>query len=85
MRRRGAATGASCTACVMPERPSAFASTPVASTTIACSFIASPATSPTIRPLRMTMMRWQIPISSAISDEMTITERPSAASAAMKR
>ena len=37
--------------------PSPFASTPVASTTMACSVIASPATSPTIRPLRMTMIR----------------------------
>ena len=39
-----------------PASP-AFASTPVASTTISCSVIASPATSPAIRPLRMTMMR----------------------------
>ena len=70
---------------VMPRLISAVASTPVASTTIACSVIASPATSPTTRPLRITMMRWQMPISSAISEEMTMTERPSAASAAMKR
>src|SRR5208282_5065659 len=64
---------------------SAFASTPVASTTIACSVIASPATSPTTRPFRITTMRWQMPISSAISDEMTMTERPSAARAVMNR
>ena len=84
-RRPDTATGPSCTACVMPGSPPRSRFTPVASTTIACSFIASPATSPTTRPFRITMMRWQIPISSAISDEMTITDRPSAASAAMNR
>ena len=43
------------------------------------------ATSPAMRPLRMTTTRWHSPISSCISEEMTTTARPSAASAAMKR
>ena len=39
-RRRVAAAGASCTACVIPAHPSGFASTPVARTTMSCSVIA---------------------------------------------
>ena len=40
-----------------PRASPTFASTPVARTTILCSVIASPVTSPAIRPLRMTMIR----------------------------
>ncbi len=83
--RRRLRTSALTTASVMPPLPLSPVSTPVASTTISCSFMRSPSTSPTISPLRMTRMRWQTPISSAISEEITITERPSAARAAMKR
>ena len=44
---------------------------------------ASPSTSPTMRPSRMTRMRWQMPISSCISEEMTMTALPRPASSAM--
>ena len=60
------------------------ASAPVASTTISVSLMRSPATSPTISPPRITRMRSQIPISSGISDETTMTDRPCRASPTTK-
>jgi hypothetical protein len=39
---------------------------------------------PTIRPSRITATRVQRPITSGISEETTMIERPSRASAAMK-
>jgi hypothetical protein len=46
--------------------------------------IASPVSSPVIRPERITRTRWQMPMISGISEEITTTDMPSAASAAMK-